>query len=1086
MQEPITEPGTARHVRFSTCGVTKQKGTGRGTFRPPLFAVVTAMLALFADAARISAQSQITIVNQAASEGRPISPAGSLIPDATTGNPAVGSFPVNFVRSPDHAAKDGGGRFLIAVNSGYGIQFSASTNEGQQSLSVIDLNAQPVPRVIQNVYFPSPQSANVGAVFAPKPAMDGAYTLYVSGGYENKIWIFRFNPRSREPISPPSPGPDTKVTAPFISAAGFASQAGSPRYQHGAEPVYPTGLAISPDGETLFVANDLGDSLGIIESLRYDRRLIRVGLGDEKTGHFVYPYGVVALAARDARETQKVYVSCWATASVAVKDLAHPDAPVKFIPVERHPTEMILNAARTRLYVANSNADSVSAIDTARDRVVETISVRLEEKALTGSSPESLALSADGATLYVANAHSNAIAVVALSPAATGTNAEGARAGERGEKGESHDRDREALQHGIVRGFIPTGQYPSAVAVANGHLIVGNGKGTGFENSSLVVNNSGRAPNGPNDRFPAGRGGHKGMGGEYDVALIAGNYSLISEPDAPALADYTNQVLRNDGRVGSKDVQLFAGKSPIHHVIYIIRENRTYDQVFGDVAQAGNGQKADGDASLAIFGGGETAQRPGGPPQNITPNAHALAARFGLLDRFFVNSEASPDGHNWTDAAFSNDYVDKVFRWNYSDRGRTYDFQGENRLPDTEPRKGQPSIIPVPATPEQMAAFIKQFVPYLNGARDVGEPETLYLWDNAARAGISYRTFGEFMGTISQAEVDAFNANREHDYPDTSPTAIAFPSKKALENHASPTYRAFDLYTPDSMTVESYRAAKQTGGDPLISSWNADARFQGYSRMAAFLTEFRSYVDALNKGRDTLPAFTIMHLPNDHTNGMRPRMPTPQFYVAENDYALGLLVQEVSSSPYWKDTAIFVLEDDAQDGADHVDAHRSPALVISAYNRPGVLVHQYHNTVSLVRTMELLLGMPPMNQLDAAASPIDVFQSEADMRRYKAVLPEVALNNLLVQPAADRETARYIRQSEQQNFASEDLANPRILNRIIWYSVRGRDDAYPRITRLPVFDVMRTITDEESVEQLDLNRLMKTMLASRTGGKGGR
>ena len=1087
MQKSVTESRKARYTRPSTGSVTKQKAPGRRTFRAPLFAVIPAALASLAGVALSFAQGQNPIANQPASEGRPISPAGSLIPDATTGNTAVGSLPVNFVRSPDHAAKDGGGRFLIAVNSGYGIQFSASTNEGQQSLSVIDLNAQPVPRVIQNVYFPSPQSANVGAVFGPQPAMDGSYTLYVSGGYENKIWIFRLNPKLREPISPPSAGPDTKVTAPFISVAGFASQAGSPRYQHGTEPVYPTGLAISADGDALFVANNLGDSLGIIKDLRYERRLIRVDLSDEKTGHFVYPYGVVALASRDGRDTQKIYVSCWATASIAVKDLAHRDAPVKFIPVERHPTEMILNTARTRLYVANSNADSVSVIDTARDRVIETIGVRLEEKALTGSSPESLALSADGATLYVANAHSNAIAVVALSPGAMGTGAEGERAGERREKGESRDRDQETSRRSTLRGFIPTGQYPSAVAVANGHIIVGNGKGTGFENSSLVVNNSGRAPNGPNDRFPAGRGGHKGMGGEYDVALIAGNYSLISEPDAPALADYTNQVLRNDGLVGSKDVQLFAGKSPIHHVIYIIRENRTYDQVFGDVPQAGNGERADSDPSLAIFGGGETAQRPGGPPQTITPNAHALAQRFGLLDRFFVNSEASPDGHNWTDAAFSNDYVDKAFRWNYSGRGRSYDFQGENRLPDTEPRKGEPPIIPVPATPEQMASYIKQFVPYLNGARDAGEPETLYLWDDAARAGVSYRTFGEFMGTISQAEVDAFNANREHDYPDTSPTAIAFASKKALENHASPTYRAFDLYTPDSMTVESYRAAKQSGDDPLVSSLNADARFQGYSRMATFLTEFRGYVDALNKGRsETLPAFTIMHLPNDHTNGMRARMPTPQFYVAENDYALGLLVQEVSSSPYWKDTAIFVLEDDAQDGADHVDAHRSPALVISAHNRPGALIHQYHNTVSLVRTIELLLGMPPMNQLDAAASPIDIFQSEADMRPYKAVLPEVTLNNLMVQPVADRETARYIRQSEQQNFTSEDLANPRILNRIIWYSVRGSDDGYPRVARLPVFDVMRTITDEESAEQLDLNRLMKTMLARKTEGKVGK
>jgi YVTN family beta-propeller protein len=1024
------------------------------------------------------AHAQIKITHEPASEGWPITPAGSLIGDATTGRPAIGSLPVKFVRSPDHDAKDGGGRFLIAVNSGYGIEFDSSTFSGDQSLTVIDLTAQPAPRAVQNVYFPSPQSANVGAVFSPQPQHDGSYLLYVSGGYENKIWMFRFNPKSHEPISPRSPGPDTKVTAPSISVAGLTSQAGSPRYNHGVEPVYPQGLAISPDGETLFVANDLGDSLGIIRNLRDERRLTRVDLSDHQVGHFVFPYEVVAFARPGAREAQKVYVSCWATASVAVKNLENDDTPVTFIHVGRHPTEMVFNASRTRLYVADSDGDSVSVIDTANDAVLETITVRLEEKALPGGSPEGLALSADGRTLYVANAHSNAIAVVALSPAAMGAKAEGQEDQKHANAGSD---DAAPTNRSTVRGLIPTGQYPSAIAVADGNLIVGNGKGTGFENSSMIVNNSGRAPNGPSSSFPVGRG-HKGQGGEYDVALIAGNYSLVPEPDPQALANYTNQVLQNDGLIGSQDVQLFAGKSPIHHVIYIIRENRTYDQVFGDIPRAGNGEPADGDPSLAIFGGGEAAARPNGEPQNITPNAHALALRFGLFDRFFVNSEASPDGHNWCNAAFSTDYVDKVFRWAYSDRGRGYDFEGENRLPDFEAMRGEPPIIPIPATPRQIADYIKRYIPYLHGAIDVAEPETLYLWDDAARTGLSYRTFGEFMVTVSNAEVDAFNANRERQYPDTSQTLIAFPAKKALEAHASPTFRMFDLYTPDSMTVDAYRSAKKSGADPLISPWNADSRFQGYSRMESFLTEFRGYVRDLKEGRgETLPAFSVMHLPNDHTNGLRPRMPTPQFYVAENDYALGLLVQEVSSSAYWKDTAIFVLEDDSQDGPDHVDAHRSPALVISAYNRPGTLIHHYHSTVSLIRTMELLLGMPPMNQLDDAASPMDIFQSKPDLTPYKAVLPEIALSNLIVRPSRDREMAGYIRQSEQQNFLSEDLANPQILNRIIWFAARGDEQPYPAIAQLPVFDVMRTRAIEDSAEQVDLNRLMETLLARNVG-----
>jgi hypothetical protein len=264
----------------------------------------------------------------------------------------------------------------------------------------------------------------------------------------------------------------------------------------------------------------------------------------------------------------------------------------------------------------------------------------------------------------------------------------------------------------------------------------------------------------------------------------------------------------------------------------------------------------------------------------------------------------------------------------------------------------------------------------------------------------------------------------------------------------------------------------------LISSSNPDPRFRGYSRISSWLTEFRDYVEAQrNGGPDSFPAFNIVYLPNDHTDGFRPRMPTPQFYVADNDYALGLLVQEVSSSPYWKDTAIFVLEDDAQNGPDHVDAHRSPALVISAYNKLGALVHQFHSTVSLIRTMELLLGISPMNQLDASASPIDIFQAWPDLTPYKAVVPDIALNNLLVQPSADRETARWIRESERQDFTSADVANPEILNRILWFSVRGNNETYPTVAHMPAFDLMRTITDEEAAQQTDLNRQIKTLLA---------
>ncbi|HKV42287.1 MAG TPA: alkaline phosphatase family protein, partial [Blastocatellia bacterium] len=444
--------------------------------------------------------------------------------------------------------------------------------------------------------------------------------------------------------------------------------------------------------------------------------------------------------------------------------------------------------------------------------------------------------------------------------------------------------------------------------------------------------------------------------------------------------------------------------------------------------------------------------------QKITPNHHALALRFGLMDRFFVNSEASPDGHNWSTAAFSSDYVDKSFRWNYSGRGRTYDFEGFNRLPDYEPPSSLPPISHHPISGGDLADYMRRFVPYLNGSRDVAEPETLYLWDAAARAGLSYRNYGEFVGTISEEDIQAVNGRRTKAYPDTSPTVSAIPTKKSLEGHYCPSTRSFDLWSPDIMSVASYNAAHESGGttDAAITDKNADPHFRGTSRFGAWLDEFDGYVASLKSGGpDQMPNLSVMRFPNDHTSGMKPGLPTPQFDVADNDYAVGRLVQAVSESPYWKDTAIFIVEDDAQNGPDHVDAHRSPALVISAYNRPGVLVHEYHSTVSLIHTIELLLGIQPMNQLDANAAPIAIFQDKPNLEPYRAVLPEVASGNFMVTEPHTRKEAYWVEQTNRQDLAHEDMADPAVLNRAIWYSARGSGLPPASIARLPVVDALR-------------------------------
>ena len=827
--------------------------------------------------------------------------AGTLVVDAATGKPAVGSLPVDFVRSPDHDGPDGAGRYLVAVNSGYGLQFSARTNRGQQSLAVLDLNAKPAPAVIQNVYFPSPQSACVGAVFSPV-GPDGTGTLYVSGGFENKVWRFRFTPGAAQPISPGSPGPDTKVTAPFYDLAPLAAVPASKRYNAGKAAVYPLGLAL---GKAVFSANDLDDSLGVLPPVstvsdgtgapgdaaggpspaKAGPDVARVELR-RRPDENVYPYAVSYAPGRTdpagSPTAGKVYVSLWNASAVAVvgcndQGLPVPKLPPVYIPTGSHPSALLLDDARRRLYVANANDDSVSVIDTEADREIERINVRLAENELPGVSPEGLALSPDGATLYVADAHVDAVAVVRLGDAVC-----------RRLPPTGHDAAPSRLA-----GLIPTGRYPSALALVGDTLFVGNGKGTGTANSSNDVDESGRNPNAPNAAFPPnGRGHHEGRGGAYSVALVSGNLLAVHVPDEATLAAWTGQVLRRQGLTAGKKTTLFAGRpggSPIKHVIYIIKENRTYDQVFGDVKTSGDGTPADGDPSLAIFGAGEAARRPGGPAQDITPNHHALAQRFGLMDRFFVDSEASADGHNWSTAAFSTDYVDKAFRWNYSGRGRTYDFEGFNRLPDTGQTGGE-ALFDADLTAEGLAGFLRKYLPYTHGSTDVGEPATRYLWDLAARAGLSYRNYGEFVETASAEDLAAARGQRRKTYPDTSPTLVAVPAKASLENHFCPTARSFDLDTPDAITVDSYRARRDADPttaaatepvrfDPLIAPGNDDARFRGVSRVSAFLEEFSRAVarrkkneeDRVEPKDDSLPALSILRLSNDHTSGHRPR-----------------------------------------------------------------------------------------------------------------------------------------------------------------------------------------------------------------------
>src|SRR5207245_2877054 len=332
------------------------------------------------------------------------------------------------------------------------------------------------------------------------------------------------------------------------------------------------------------------------------------------------------------------------------------------------------------------------------------------------------------------------------------------------------------------------------------------------------------------------------------------------------------------------------------------------------------------------------------------------------------------------------------------------------------------------------------------------------LWDAAAREGISYRKYGEFVSVISTKDVEAADQKKEKSYPDISNAMRAIPHKESLQKHHSLSFRSFDAAAPDSMTMDCYKAAlnPSAASDPAVLEDNANSNCRGNSRLGEWLAEFNNFVGERNAGHgDLMPALSIVRFPNDHTTGMKNGFPTPQFMVADNDYAVGRLVEAVSSSPYWKDTAIFIVEDDAQAGPDHVDSHRSVGLAISAYNRPSALIHKFHNTVSMIRTIEMLLGIAPMNQLDASAIPMDIFQDTPDLTPYKAVLPTIAADNLMTQKPKNKTAAEWMKKSMRQNFAHPDMADPQVLNGIIWFACKGSGSPVPESAQLPAYQAMR-------------------------------
>jgi YVTN family beta-propeller protein len=600
-----------------------------------------------------------------------------------------------------------------------------------------------------------------------------------------------------------------------------------------------------------------------------------------------------------SRRHPLVFISLWESGRVLLFDRASMTV-LESIPVGEHPNDMVEALDGQRLFVANGNLNTVSVIDLAQHTVTETLSSALSPELLPGSTPNSVALSPDGTQLYVANADNNYLAVMDVSVAG---------------------RSRSI-------GFIPTGWYPTSVRILpSGAIVVANGKGTISKAN----------PRGPNPTV------HHAPDEQYIGRLFLGTLSLIPVPSADDLQRYTMQVYANSPVTSPRTASLPDNQptplprnpgelSPIKHVIYIIKENRTYDQVFGDIPQ-GNG-----DPSLCLF------------PDSVTPNHHALAREFVLLDNLYCDAEVSADGHNWSMGAYATDFVEKSWPTMYGGKGGEYEFDGPFSL--AYPSRG-------------------------------------YLCDNCRRNGVSYRSYGEF----------AQNAE--------GPGDSARGKTESLVGHVAPFYRGWDLSYSD------------------------------IQRATDWMNEFDQYE------RDgTLPQLQIITLPNDHTQGTTKGSLTPRAYVAQNDLALGVIVERISHSRYWKESAIFVIEDDAQNGPDHVDAHRTVALVISPYVRRRTVDSELYSTSSMVRTIELILGLPPMSQFDAASTPMHTsFTMKADMLPFTHRTPAVNLQELNIAGAYGQE------RSAEFNFTRQDAIPDIELNEIIWKSIRGADSPMPAPVR---------------------------------------
>jgi YVTN family beta-propeller protein len=757
----------------------------------------------------------------------------------------VGSLPLAMLPTPD-------GKHFVLLLNGY----------RDQGIQVIDRSTGAITQTLEQ------PAAFIGLAFSP----DGK-RLYASGGNEDVIYVYDWN------------GDGAKLASTLRLSS---SRKGNRGWR------YPAGIALSPDGTKLYAAENLGDSLAVID--------LASGSVVQRLATEPYPYGVAVSPSGN------VYVSAWGGNTVSVFSPGNGRlVSAARIPAGRHPSTLLMNRDGSRLFATSGTTDRIAVIDTRTNQVVKQLDDAPPAGPHEGSTPNGLALSPDGTRLYVAEADGNSIAVFSLSASTSGVPT--------------------AMGNDALSGRIPTQWYPTAVVSTRDSLFILNGKGRGTRPN----------PDGPNPVNGRGRDPLK-----FTLGQVLGTVTMAPVPTAAELASYTARVARANGWDVMKAAPAYP---PIEHVIYIIKENRTYDQVFGDLSQA------DGDSSLLFF------------RRSVSPNHHALAERFGIFDRFFVNADVSPQGHNWSTAAYSSDYIEKTVPSNYSSRGRSYDYEGTNRgvaVDDDD---------------------------------DVASPGTGYLWDLAAKAGITYRNYGEYV-----------------DWADS--TKGYRPFKAALRNHTNERFPGFDMDIPDQRRAD------------------------------VWLAELREF-----ERSGQMPALEIVRLPNDHTAGARAGSPTPFAYMADNDLALGRMIEALSKTRFWRSTAVFVLEDDAQNGSDHVDSHRSPMIVISPWSRGGVS-HRFANTTDVIATIEELLKLGSMSQFDHYGRPLrDIWREKPDLRPYVALIPSTPLD--------EKNPARGVgaRQSARLDFSKEDVAEEELFNRVLWRAIKG-DTPWPGTKRASMLEVI--------------------------------